>query len=436
MKSLMRKTGSFLMVLVFLALIAGAFIYFRDTDGPRITIPEGLKYVSDKALTAQFQDNSGLRHVVVEVSQNGVTKELFVKNFDVGVAQSTEEFSLQGAQLRDGPVALRIRATDRSIYRFGAGNTNEVVVNLTYDGTPPRVNVLSTAHNINQGGSGLIVYTANEEIQKSGIRAGDIFFPGYRLADGNYACLFAFPHDMPSSDFAPRLVAVDLAGNEGRGGFYYHFNARNFRRDRINISDNFLNTKMVQYEQQFPEAKTPLDVFLAVNRNMRVKNRRQLQEIGRRTASDPLWDGAFIRMSGATMAQFGDHRSYYYQGKKIDEQTHLGIDLASTQHAAVPAANDGVVVLADFFGIYGNCVIIDHGLGLQTIYSHLSQIEVAEGDSIKQGDTVGRTGATGMAGGDHLHFGVAVSGIPVNPIEWWDGSWIRNNITSKLKRAR
>ncbi len=436
MKSLMRKTRSFLMVVFFLALIAGAFIYFRDTDGPQITVDGDLTYVSDKALRAEFNDGAGLRNVFVEVSQNGVTKELFAKNFDIGVAQSTEEFSLQGAQLRDGPVELRIRATDRSIYRFGAGNTNEVVLNLTYDGTPPRVNVLSTAHNINQGGSGLIVYTANEEIEKSGIRAGEVFFPGYRLADGNYACLFAFPHDMSSSDFSPRLVAVDLAGNEGRGGFYYHANARQFRRDRINISDNFLSTKMVQYEQLFPQAQTPLDIFLAVNRELRGENRRQLQEIGRQTASDFLWEGAFVRMSGATMAGFGDHRSYYYQGQKIDEQTHLGIDLASTQQAFVPAANDGVVVLADFFGIYGNCVIIDHGLGLQTIYSHLSQIEVAVGDRIKQGDTLGRTGATGMAGGDHLHFGVTVSGIPVNPIEWWDGSWIRNNITSKLERAQ
>jgi murein DD-endopeptidase MepM/ murein hydrolase activator NlpD len=122
-----------------------------------------------------------------------------------------------------------------------------------------------------------------------------------------------------------------------------------------------------------------------------------------------------------------------HNGKEIDHQTHLGIDLASTRHAPIPAAANGrVVVAAHDFGIYGNAIIIDHGLGLQSLYSHLSQIDVAVGDTVKRGQIIGKTGATGMAGGDHLHFGVLCSGIPVNPYEWWDGTWIKNNITSKL----
>ncbi len=84
-------------------------------------------------------------------------------------------------------------------------------------------------------------------------------------------------------------------------------------------------------------------------------------------------------------------------------------------------------------GIYGQCIIIDHGLGLQTLYAHLSSMAVEVGDVVERGQIIGRTGATGLAGGDHLHYGIIVGGVPVNPIEWWDKNWVRNNITSKLQ---
>jgi murein DD-endopeptidase MepM/ murein hydrolase activator NlpD len=146
-----------------------------------------------------------------------------------------------------------------------------------------------------------------------------------------------------------------------------------------------------------------------------------------------LWSGRFLRQPNASReAQFGTHRKYVYQGEVIDEQTHLGVDLASTARAEVPAANAGRVVFADWLGIYGQVVIIDHGLGLQSLYAHLSQMGVQTGDTVEKGQIIGRTGVTGLAGGDHLHFGMLVSGLPVNPREWWDESWITNNILPKL----
>ena len=110
----------------------------------------------------------------------------------------------------------------------------------------------------------------------------------------------------------------------------------------------------------------------------------------------------------------------------------MGVDLASLAMAPVPAGNTGRVILAEFMGIYGNVVIIDHGFGLQSLYSHLSEIHVQKGETVQRGQIIGRTGATGMAGGDHLHFGMLVSGLEVQPIEWWDARWIKNNITSKM----
>ncbi len=106
-----------------------------------------------------------------------------------------------------------------------------------------------------------------------------------------------------------------------------------------------------------------------------------------------------------------------------------------TARAEVGAANGGVVVLARYFGIYGNAVVIDHGYGLMSLYGHLSSLSVQEGQSVARGDVVGRSGATGLAGGDHLHFTMLLHGLSVNPREWWDATWIRNRIESKLGDA-
>jgi murein DD-endopeptidase MepM/ murein hydrolase activator NlpD len=136
------------------------------------------------------------------------------------------------------------------------------------------------------------------------------------------------------------------------------------------------------------------------------------------------------------MSAFADQRTYLYQGREVDRQTHLGFDLAAVARTPVPAPNTGVVRLARYFGIYGNAVVLDHGLGLMTLCAHLSSLEVQQGQTVERGQTLGRTGATGLAGGDHLHFTTLVRGLPVNPIEWWDGKWIRDRITSKLSAAQ
>jgi murein DD-endopeptidase MepM/ murein hydrolase activator NlpD len=134
-------------------------------------------------------------------------------------------------------------------------------------------------------------------------------------------------------------------------------------------------------------------------------------------------------------AVFADYRTYVYDGRAIDQQVHLGTDLASTRGAAIAASNYGHVVYAGFLGIYGNCVVLDHGMGVQSLYGHLSSVTVEVGDRINRGETIGRSGATGLAGGDHLHFTVLVAGHPVNPVEWWDPHWVADRVDRKLVEA-
>jgi murein DD-endopeptidase MepM/ murein hydrolase activator NlpD len=283
-------------------------------------------------------------------------------------------------------------------------------------------------------GRELVIYRLNEAVEQTGVQIGDLFFPAFQQDSGDYVSLFAYPYNMPESEFVPRILAVDLAGNERQAGFYYRANNKKFRHRKINLSKSFLQQKTPEFEPLVPQVGEPIDTFLYVNREIRKQNREKMVELARQTASTPLWQGRFLRMPRASeLAYFADHRSYFYQGKKVDEAVHLGYDLASVALAEVPAANDGEVIWADFLGIYGLCVVIDHGLGLQTLYAHMSQLDVAPGDMVVKGQNLGRSGATGMAGGDHLHYGVFVSGVAVQPLEWWDSSWLENNISSKLE---
>ena len=131
---------------------------------------------------------------------------------------------------------------------------------------------------------------------------------------------------------------------------------------------------------------------------------------------------------------FADQRTYYYQKKKVDKQIHLGFDLASVARAVVECSNDGIVLFADQLGIYGKCILVDHGLGLLSLYGHLSSIAVGSGERVTRGQPLGRTGETGLAGGDHLHFSMVLQGVHVNPLEWWDGKWVDQHVLTKVKR--
>jgi len=281
------------------------------------------------------------------------------------------------------------------------------------------------------------VYTLSEEPAQTGVKVGERIFPAYRQPSGTYVCFFALPWNLAPATFVPKVLAVDRAGNERTVGLFYHVNAKTFPADKINVTPQFLESKIVpDFQQFFPEFTSPLELFLKVNRDLRKENLAKVFEVGQQSAAAPLWAGTFLRQPNAAVpGNFAQPRTYLHNGLIIDHQTHLGIDLASTAHAPVPAANAGKAVFAADLGIYGQCVIIDHGLGLQTLYGHLSQIDVKVGDALAKGQIIGRTGTSGLAGGDHLHFDVLVSGQQVNPIEWWDPSWIKNNVTDKLMLA-
>jgi murein DD-endopeptidase MepM/ murein hydrolase activator NlpD len=425
-------------VILVLALAGGATGYLLLTDRVKpevILSPDNDVAAPKREFTLTLRDTgSGLKNAKVVVSQGDKQITLLDQTYANPVKEAVEKFSLEPAGLRDGTFSLTITATDRSLANFGAGNTTKIVKDLTLDTIPPRIEVTSLAHNVRQGGVGAVSFTLSEEPEIAGVVVGNELFPAFKLENGKYFGLYVFPYDMDPKNFVPKIKAVDKAGNVAMAAFRYQAIPRKFRQDKINISDNFLESKMPQYYNIITDTRDNLQIYLRVNNEVRRQNSVFLHELGQKTSPTMLWDKkTFLRLpNAAPRAGFGDHRTYYYQNKEIDQQTHMGVDLASLEGAQVPAANSGKVVFAGFFGIYGETVIIDHGMGLQTLYAHLRQIDVKAGQDIKKGEILGKTGVSGLAGGDHLHFGVLLFGHETSPIEWWDQHWLDDNILNKL----
>jgi hypothetical protein len=443
-----------LLLLGLLVLVLLGLMLFRAGGEPEVSIePERPGIGARTPVAVHLKSGSrGLGPVRVELVQGERVELLGEERFDPEPAWKLwgggeEETTLDlevGREtvegLQQGDATLRVTAE-----RPGAWlrNPDPVVeeVTLPVRLTPPALGVRSDKHYVTQGGAELVVYTVGEGAERSGVQAGDHWFPGYPLpggADNERFALFAIPYDMADGGNV-KLVAEDVVGNRAEASFLDRFQPRPPLEGRIELSEPFMSRvvpEIISNTPGFPDQGGLLENYLYINGEMREKNRARVAQLASGTQEEFLWTERFLPMpNAAVMAGFATHREYFLDGRKVDEAFHLGYDLASTQRDVIPAANSGVVVVAEYFGIYGNAVVIDHGYGLMSLYGHLSSIGVEEGDRVERGQEIGRTGQTGLAGGDHLHYGMFLHGQAVEPKEWWDSHWLQDRISRKLGAA-
>ena len=330
---------------------------------------------------------------------------------------------------------------------------SETAVDVTIRLTPPRLTPLSTLHYVTHGGSELVVYRVTPADAESGVRVGDVEYLGYPAAGAGIderedlrVAFFALLHDQDLGT-PIELYARDRAGNEATASFAHRVFERRFRRSRIPLSDGFLRRVVPGIVAGSPEladeqadSSTPsaelLRIYLLINGQLREINRAALAALAAETAPRQLWSGPFRQLANSQVESgFADHRTYFHDGNEVDQLVNLGFDLASTANAPVRAANAGTVVFAEYLGIFGRCVVIDHGMGLQSLYAHLSSVDVAPGMPVERDQQIGLSGQTGLAGGDHLHFAMLLQGRPVTPMEWWDEHWIEDRVLRKLREV-
>jgi len=436
-----RGKSSFLIVLLLLLAVVGSVSYlaWRQTvPGPRATLeaPRFLGYNS--SFTVALQTARGnLKRAEVRVVQGGRPVTV-AKSEGAGSRLQlpvTVESSALG--LKEGAATLEVWASD-DFWRPLRHHDRALLSHpVTIDLTPPRLDILAATRYVSPGGAVMVVFKAGDA-SRVDVTVGKRAFPSfaYGPADrGARVALIALPWDYGAG--TPLAVtARDEAGNTAARGVPVELKPRAFPRDTIKISEAFLQAKVPELLPQRPPTQPLIDGFLVINRDQRKQAEEEKIKIGAKTADKPLWSGPFVQPRNTKVfSNFAETRTYVYEGKTVDTQVHVGFDLASTKQTPVPAANSGQVAFAGPLTIYGNAIILDHGLGLQTLYAHLSSIDVKPGDTVEKGHVLGRSGTTGLAVGDHLHFEVLVSGVSVTPVEWWDGKWIRDRVNKPLKNA-
>lgn len=430
-----------------LALALAAFFWLVGEMGkPQVALDGEISHLGlSKQISLKASDaKSGLSSIEVALIQEGKKAVLFEKAYPragylsgAGPLQIEEniEFAPKALGFKDGAAELVVKAVDFSLWNWFRGNITVQSVAVTIDTKPPVISVMESPKYIKGGGAGVVVYRVSEPAGRHGVMINDIFYPGFTMpkrGEGIYGACMGLPHDIAALEKA-FVVAADRAGNEAKSPFTMDLHVRKIVSDKIGISDAFLSAKLPEFATYYPELSgTPVEQFIKVNNDIRQANYKKIQEICAKFQPERLWDGRFGRMEGSPKAGYADHRTYLYNNEKIDEQVHLGVDIASLEHSNVEAANRGLVVFAEYLGIYGNTVILDHGQGVFSLYSHMSQIDVPVGTMVEKGGLLGLTGTTGMAGGDHLHFSMLVNGIFVDPIEWWDEEWVKLHMLSVL----
>lgn len=447
------KPGKFILIFLSVVLLAGgiaSFFLFFEGEKPAITLENTPDHIGKLAkIRYSVKDSSsGIKSIKVTAAQGETIKELYTMDNPrtgyvgkIGPSEDKREINFDPKKLgfKEGKIVLNIEARDFSLRGLLRGNKAVLVKEMSIDLNPPVLTLLHGERYISPGGSGIAIYKVSETGTLTGVMFNGNLNPGYPIGSDRpdtYISYFTLPYDAESISEA-KITATDQAGNVASVAFSPVYQKIEQKHDRINISDGFLTAKIPEFEQHYPEMQgTPVEKYLYANNAVRDANNKAISEACSKSMPERLWKGRFLRMLGSPKAGFADHRTYYYQDKEIDHQVHLGVDIASTERVAVQAANNGKVVFADYLGIYGNMVILDHGQGVFSLYSHLSQINVKVGDSMEQGKILGLTGTSGMAGGDHLHFSMIVNGVFTMPKEWWDPHWIDVTIDSPIKDTK
>jgi murein DD-endopeptidase MepM/ murein hydrolase activator NlpD len=441
----MRGWKVWLGLLVLVVLGAGFVMWRQRQPLPVASLEPPVAAVGHGArtMTLVLRPLAGrLASVEARVVQGANTRTVLAEDLSgagAGEARKPLNVEAKALGLTEGPAELQVFVTD-SLWRPRPDLGPRLVHRFTVDLTPPTVELKTATGYIKHAGAGVVVYRVTGAA-RSGVQAGGEFFPGMAGLGPDplvHVALYTVPYGSPATP--PVILAEDEAGNQRLTGVPVTFLPVRFPKDTIRLSHAFLQRKVPELAPQTSGTASPAELvqaFLRVNRDGRKADEARNRQIGRSGGGGrPLWQGPFRQQNNTKVfANFPEERTYEVEGQVIDTEWHLGIDLASNRQSPIEASNAGKVIFAGPNGIYGNMVVLDHGLGLTSLYGHLSEIGVKTGQDVKQGEALGRSGETGLAGGDHLHFAMMVHGVYTTPLEWWDAHWLRDRLAKPLVEA-
>ena len=449
MKNKRNKTSFSVLFLMILFVGAGLYVYFSaafERNAPVITLQTNGYWNLKKPLQLHIEDESGIKsYKVIIRTKSGDTELLYNQLLTPQKEVILQLHPPRGAYaIKDKKIKIIVEAQDASKWDFLNGNSALKEFQFKIDKKRPDVIIVNNSYKISRGGSALVIFKATDDnLKKIYIKSNhDKHFkvePFYK--QGYYIALLAWP--VPDSKFKATIIVSDKAGNVTRLYVPLYLKNKIYRLSKITLSNKFLDGKIAELSNQFDETQgveAPLKRFKIINEKVRAKNEALIQKLTSDVPQKMISNFKIKRMyplkNGEVVAHFGDHRKYYYKGKFISQAYHLGLDMASHAMAPIKTQDGGKVIFTGNNGLYGNMPVLSHGLGLYTIYGHCSSIEVSDGDEVRPKSVIAKTGKTGYAMGDHLHFGVLVQGIEVRPQEWMDKKWIKLNINDIIKSAK
>ncbi len=446
-----KKSSAGIVVLIVSILIVALLAYLYNSkmferEAPTIELSSMIEWNLKKPISIKISDSSGIKFVRAILSDGKNSIVLSKKVFEV----SQNEYLLDVVFPRTGFISnkrtfeLTVEALDSSKWNFFSGNQAIKKSIIHVDTKRPELIIINNSYKITKGGVATVIFKAKDSnLEELYIETnfGKTFYATPFYKENYFISLLAWP--INQEEFKATIVARDKAGNTAKSRVRYFLKDKKYRKSYIELKDRFLDGKIADLAQEddpTTASMSKIERFKHVNETMRERN---VQNIYRVTSQAPkeMISSFFLKpfyplRNAAAVAGFGDHRYFKYDKKIVSESYHLGLDLASVRRADIVASNSGEVVYSAYSGIYGKTVIISHGLGLYSLYSHNSANLVDVGEQVKVGDVIAKTGMTGLALGDHLHFGIVVQGIEVRPEEWMDANWMRVNVFNVIEDAK
>ena len=442
-----KGLGIYIGLIIFLSAVV--FLLFSnmfERNAPQIKVQNEIYWNFKKPINVAIADDTQIKSYdilfvdgekKIKLETKVLKNENGIIELEVMPPESDEFYKPKEAN-------LQVEVYDTSKWNFFKGNHALSNSKIIIDKKSPVANVITNSYLLRQGGSGIIIAEiADENIKDYYISFNDEeIFELFPFQKKNfYISIITWPIDMKEFKKV-NIVAVDMAGNKSITKVPFYIKPFKEKVDQIKITDDFDNSisRQVLENSDMTIPNEIPEIFVKANKELREKNVKTIREVSKKNLENsgkiPFDVKTFVRMqNAATFAQYGERRHYTYNEQKIDEAWHLGMDWASSKRAEIIVTNPGKVIYKGYLGIYGDTAIIDHGWGLGSLYAHTSNIDVEVNDEVKTGQKIGNTGATGAVFGDHLHFGMLVQGIEVNPNEWLDNEWIKVNLTKTINDA-
>ncbi|MPV79927.1 peptidoglycan DD-metalloendopeptidase family protein [Campylobacter hepaticus] len=444
-----KKTKIYLFIL-FLMIILFFFISklsIFEKNPPQILMSDVIYTNLKKPISVHIKDDeSAIKNVQIILHKDDNNTMVIADEKISNLKDLTLQIALPKLGYKENikSLILEIVAKDSSLWNFFDGNEARKQIALIIDNTPPKIDIISNSYQIEQGGGAAVVFKVDDDnLDKVYIQTnkGKIFKATPYIKDGYYAALIAW--DARDDEFRAFVVASDKAGNISKERIKYYLLNRKYRISNINLTDKFLDGKIENLANQYAPENSNFnryEKFKFVNETLRDSNEALIHEVTSKVPEEKLehFDlNLFLPLkNGMKVADFADHRYYSYNGQFISDSYHMGLDLASVAQAPIISNNEGKVVFAQENGIYGLNLILYHGFGVYSLYGHCSSKNINLDEEVARQSIIAKTGTSGLALGDHLHFGILIQGVETRPEQWQDKKWIEDNIYNVLNEGK